>query len=61
MLGFNSLEAAAITLAGIELVRMIRKSQLCSRVSKCRSVPEQFRLLAAQDEGKLKLIRLDSG
>ena len=47
MLGFKSHEAAAITLAGIEVERMIRKSQLHPRISNCRSVPEQFRLLAA--------------
>ncbi len=46
-LGCKSLEAAAITLAGIEVVRMLRKSQLHSELSKSRSVPEQFRLLAA--------------
>ena len=47
MLGFKSQEAAAITLAGIEVVQMIRKSQIYSSIAKSRSVPEQFRLLAA--------------
>jgi putative transposase len=47
MLGFKSLESASITLAGIEVVRMLRKGQMICSKSKPKTVPEQFRLLAA--------------
>ena len=47
MLGFKSFVSAAITLARIEIVRMLRKGQ--SKVSNMRimTLPERFRLLAA--------------
>ncbi len=47
MLGFKSFVSASITLAGIEIVRMLRKGQ--SKVSNMRimTLPERFRLLAA--------------
>ena len=47
MMGFKSFESAAITLAGIEIVRMLRKGQLKNRKLEIPSLPEQFRLLAA--------------
>ena len=47
MLGFNSLVSASITLAGIEVVRMLRKGQSSIRNMHGLTLPERFRLLAA--------------
>ncbi len=47
MLGFKSVLSASITLAGIEVVRMLRKGQSCARNSQRMTLPERFRLLAA--------------
>ncbi len=47
MLGFKSLVTASITLAGIEVVRMLRKGQSCNINMLELTLPERFRLLAA--------------
>jgi putative transposase len=47
MLGFKSFEAAQSTLAGIELIHMIRKGQLASGTEQALTVAVQFSSLAA--------------
>jgi putative transposase len=47
MLGFKSFEAAPCTLAGVELMHMIRKGQLASGAEQGLTVAEQFYSLAA--------------
>ena len=47
MLGFKSFGAAQYTLAGIELMHMIRKSQLASGAERTLTTAEQFYSLAA--------------
>jgi putative transposase len=47
MLGFKSFEAAQCTLAGIELMHMIRKGQLASGADQALTAAEQFYSLAA--------------
>jgi putative transposase len=47
MLGFKSFEAAQSTLAGIELMHMIRKGQLASGADQVLTAAEQFYSLAA--------------
>ncbi len=47
MLGFKSFDAAQSTLAGIELMRMLKKGQLEGEEVKGRSTAEQFYGLAA--------------
>ena len=47
MLGFKSYGAAQYTLAGIELMHMIRKSQLASGAERTLATAEQFYSLAA--------------
>ncbi len=47
MLGFKSFTAAQQTLAGIELMAMIKKGQMKIRVGDQRSFAEQFYALAA--------------
>ncbi len=47
MLGFKSLVSASITLAVIEVVRMLRKGQSCAVNTQKLTLPERFRLLAA--------------
>jgi putative transposase len=47
MLGFKSYGAAQYTLAGIELMHMIRKSQLASGAERTLTTAEQFYSLAA--------------
>jgi len=47
MLGFKSFDAAQSTLAGIELMHMLKKQQLEGEEVGARSVAEQFYGLAA--------------
>jgi transposase-like protein len=47
MLGFKSFEAAPCTLAGVELMHMIRKGQLASGAEQGLTAAEQFYSLAA--------------
>jgi len=47
MLGFKSFDAAQSTLAGIELIHMLKKQQLEGEELAGRSVAEQFYSLAA--------------
>lgn len=47
MLGFKSFGAAQYTLVGIELMHMIRKSQLASGAEQTLTTAEQFYSLAA--------------
>jgi hypothetical protein len=47
MLGFKSFEAAQYTLTGVELMHMIRKSQLASGAEQALTAAEQFYSLAA--------------
>jgi transposase-like protein len=47
MLGFKSFEAAQCTLAGVELMHMIRKGQLASGADQVLTAAEQFYSLAA--------------
>jgi putative transposase len=47
MLGFKSFEAAQGTLAGIELMHMIRKGQLADGAEQALTVAQQFSSLAA--------------
>ncbi len=47
MLGFKNFVSAAITLAGIEIVRMLRKGQSKAFYIDTMTLPERFRLLAA--------------
>ena len=47
MLGFKSFVSASITLAGIEIVRMLRKGQSNITNMHGLTLPERFRLLAA--------------
>jgi putative transposase len=47
MLGFKSFGAAQYTLAGIELMHMIRKSQLASGAERTLTTAVQFYSLAA--------------
>lgn len=47
MLGFKNIVSASITLAGIEVVRMLRKGQSCNINMLELTLPERFRLLAA--------------
>ena len=47
MLGFKSSKAAQCTLAGIELMHMLRKGQLEEGVNQGLSAAEQFCALAA--------------
>ena len=47
MLGFKSFEAAQGTLAGVELMHMIRKGQLASGAEQGRTAAERFYSLAA--------------
>jgi len=47
MLGFKSETAAGITLAGIELIHMMRKQQGISSAANARSIKKQFEALAA--------------
>jgi transposase-like protein len=47
MLGLKSLEAAQGTLAGVELMHMIRKGQLVSRAEQALTAAEQVSSLAA--------------
>ncbi len=47
MLGFKSIESAAVTFAGIEVVRMLRKHQMQTDLNILPTIPEQLRLLAA--------------
>ena len=47
MLGFKSFDAAQSTLAGIELIHMLKKQQLEGEELAGRSVAEQFYGLAA--------------
>jgi transposase-like protein len=47
MLGFTSLEAAQGTLAGIDLMHMLRKGQLGGGVEQGQTPAEQFYALAA--------------
>jgi putative transposase len=47
MLGFKSFEAAQCTLAGVELMHMLRKEQLEGGVEQGLTVAEQFSSLAA--------------
>ena len=54
MLGFNSFWSAAITLAGIELMHMIRKGQLKGG-GKSRPA-QQFYSLATQKNSKLTIV-----
>ena len=61
MLGFKNLKAAAIKLSGIELIRMLRKSQLHPRYSNSKSVTEQFGLLPAQNSGESVLVGPEPG
>ncbi|KQU86351.1 hypothetical protein ASD00_31140 [Ensifer sp. Root31] len=46
-IGFEREWTAAITLAGIELVHMMRKQQGLFASTKARSLKEQFKVLAA--------------
>ncbi len=46
MLGFKSLVSASITLAGIEVVMMLRKGQSNAANMIGMTLPERFRLLA---------------
>ena len=48
MLGFKSLRSAARTLAGIELMHMIRKGQMAMPDGEGMSFAEQFYALAGQ-------------
>ena len=48
MLGFKSLETAAIILSGIELIQMMRKRQARFAYNPNPSLAEQFAILAAQ-------------
>jgi putative transposase len=47
MLGFKNFVSAAITLVGIELVRMLHKGQSRANNMRLMTLPERFRLLAA--------------
>ena len=47
MLGFKSETAAGITLAGIELIHMMRKQQCIFEYQNAFSVKQQFEALAA--------------
>ena len=47
MLGFKSVEAAQCTLAGVELMHMLRKGQGAGRANHGRTAAEQFYALAA--------------
>ena len=47
MLGFKSFVSASITLAGIEIVRMLRKGQSKAKNMRMMTLPERFRLLVA--------------
>ena len=47
MLGFKSFDAAQSTLAGIELMHMLRKRQLEDKVEQGLTAAEQFYALAA--------------
>ncbi len=47
MLGFKSETAASITLAGIELIHMMRKQQGIYSTAKALSIKQQFEALAA--------------
>jgi putative transposase len=47
MLGFKSFVSASITLAGIEVVRMLQKRQQIYAQKLAKTVPEMFRDLAA--------------
>jgi putative transposase len=47
ILGFKAFEAAQCTLAGIELMHMIRRGQLASGANQALTVAEQFYALAA--------------
>ncbi len=47
MLGFKSETAAGITLAGIELIHMMRKQQCIFEYQKALSIKQQFEALAA--------------
>jgi putative transposase len=47
MLGFKSFVSASITLAGIEIVRMLRKGQSGVSNMSLMTLPDRFRLLAA--------------
>ncbi|GAA5623391.1 IS6 family transposase [Brucella pseudogrignonensis] len=47
MLGFKSETAAGITLAGIELIHMMRKQQCIFEYQKALSIKQQFEVLAA--------------
>ena len=47
MLGFKSFVSASITLAGIEIVRMLRKGQSGVSIMSLMTLPDRFRLLAA--------------
>src|SRR5919109_3701947 len=47
MLGFKSFEAAQSTLAGVELMHMIKKGQLEGGVEQCLPAAQQFYSLAA--------------
>lgn len=47
MLGFKSLFSAAVTLAGIEMVHMMRKHQGRFAFNPARSLEEQFWAIAA--------------
>jgi putative transposase len=47
LLGFKSFEAAPYTLAGIELMHMIRKDQLASGAAQTLTAAAQFHALAA--------------
>jgi putative transposase len=47
MLGFKSVEAAQCTLAGIELMHMLRKGQWTGGAEQALTAAEQFYALAA--------------
>jgi putative transposase len=47
MLGFKSVEAAQCTLAGVELMHMLRKGQAASGANHGLTAAEQFYALAA--------------
>ena len=47
MLGFKNFVSAAITLVGIEIVRMLHKGQSRANNMRLMTLPERFRLLAA--------------
>ena len=46
MLGFKNFRAAQITLAGFELIHMIKKGQMCTTRGNRLSPAEQFYMLA---------------